>query len=138
MNLSDTLRKYASIERGRRVFEGPVPPAEIDAVSMTLLQKASCADYELLKIAAELAGDGENILDMYERLGGTFSKEAIGAPMFSGAPILKPPTASQKMGTTPTGIMAPPKLPQISQVGIQNQGQMQTPQVGTTGVEQSQ
>jgi len=94
------VRKKASLELGRKQLQDPVP----DAAAVVLLQKAATADQELLKIASRLPGD---TLENYEELGGTFSKEAIGTPMFQ-------PAAPAQPGQQPQGLPAlKPQLPKI-------------------------
>jgi len=101
MNISE-IRKKASLALGRKYLEDPVP----DSTAVILLQKAASADQELLKIASRLPGD---TLENYEELGGTFSKQALGAPMFAAGAPAQPqqpqaikPLAPKIPGTAPS------------------------------------
>jgi hypothetical protein len=99
------------------------------------MRKAACADKELLKIAAEITGPDGDILATYERLGGTFKKEAIGAPMFHPPQLPQMQTPTQSLGTTPIGMPnQQPAVPQpnVQQAKAQQPQQPKVPQVNVT------
>lgn len=78
----DMIRKQASLERGRRAFES-YGEGQVDIVGSVRLAKMAFADPELLSIASWCSvGD---TFDMYEVLGGEFTKEAISPAFVSKA-----------------------------------------------------
>lgn len=129
------IRKLASLERGRRFL---LEKTEVAPSAALLMAKAASAnDPELLKIAAELPGD---TLQNYEALGGTFDKEAIGAPMFKTPNIQLPQLGMGGSGmqgggdASPSGLGAasklqgPPRVPGVSEPKVpgQNMGEGQS------------
>ena len=135
----DLIRHFFNVDQGQRVMESTFGKQAHDPHALVRLQQsmelAAGADPELMKIAMRLAGDG-SVLEMYERLGGTFKKEAFGTPMFQPpsmpqAPAMGAPTVAQApkpAGATPQA-SAPqvPKAPQLQapQPGQQQSGQQQ-------------
>jgi hypothetical protein len=66
----DQIRKAASLESGRRVFEGEFGSANpIPAHAEFNLRKAASADQELLMIANWF---GQDTIETYEALGGRY------------------------------------------------------------------
>ncbi len=131
----DLIRHFYSVEQGRQVMESLGKTAASPLALVTLrqkMEKVSVADPELMKIALRVVGDG-NVLEVYERLGGTFKKEAIGTPMFQppsmpSVPPMSAPTVPQ--APTPKGPSMQPQTPQQQQLQTQRpQGQQgqQTP-----------
>lgn len=109
MDRVDLIRHFYRIEQGRQVMEntfGKVAHAPVDVIAIRQkMEKVSRADPELMKVALRLAGDRE-LLEVYKQLGGTFKKEALGAPMF------QPPSmpASPALGAPAAGGVQAPKL----------------------------
>jgi hypothetical protein len=135
------IRKLAMMENGRRYLE---KEAQVDPVSELLLQRASTAnDRELLKISSVLPGD---TMENYEAMGGTFDKEAIGAPMFQAPKIQLPQIGLLGQGqqggsgvaTSGLGaankLQGPPKVPGVSEPKVPGQS-MGTGQQGTGKVQ---
>jgi hypothetical protein len=152
MDHIDLIRHFYHVEQGRQVMDstfGKVAYPSVDVVTMRReLEKVSVADPVLMKIALRLAGEGD-ALEMYERLGGTFKKEALGAPMFHPpsmptAPSVAAPSAG---GSAPKVPLAPkpqgstfkqpaPKVPQSPQPQDSSQQvkvQLQSPGPGQQG-----
>jgi hypothetical protein len=134
MDLIEVIRHAARIENGRKVIDATFGKvAHNPHALLRLRQAARATDMDLLKLAAWVAGDGD-ALEMYERMGGTFSKEAIGAPMFQ-APSMHAPQPQQPGAQAPSMHQAlkvkPPQQPQVPQ---QPKMQIQTPgQGGASG-----
>lgn len=76
----DSIRKLASVHRGRVAFDH-YAEGDVDLVDAMRLKKMAHADQGLLKIAAWC--DTSDSLEMYELLGGEFTKEAISAGLVS-------------------------------------------------------
>jgi hypothetical protein len=114
----DYIRKKASLDQGRRYLED----SEFDAAAVVMLHKAAAAENrDLLIIAGMLPGD---TMENYEELGGTFRKEAIGAPMFQAGGVGQTPRAPG----TPTIATNVPKPP-----GAMALARGQTPGAGMAG-----
>lgn len=98
------IRKVAARQVGKRALDELTaePSAPLDDV---MLHKAAQAeDPELFRMAMTMPGDP---IGNYEVLGGTFKKEAIGAPMFQVAAAPDPVgQVSQSMPSQP-GSLAP-------------------------------
>lgn len=119
MNFVELTRRFYNVEHGRKVMEGTFGKQAHDPVALANLQvqmkKVASADPALMKIALKLAGEGD-VLEMYERLGGTFKKEAIGAPMFSPPALSpKPVTSAPMAGQLPKPVSGvnQAKVPQV-------------------------
>ena len=134
MDHVDLIRHFTSVDKGRRVMESTFGKVAHDPMAVVNLrarmQKAASADDpELMKIALRLAGDGD-VFEMYERLGGTFTKEAIGTPMFS------PPAAPTAPAMSAPTVQQAPKpgagLPQTPKPGTVQPQQNQAQQAGST------
>jgi len=63
----DHIRKVATLERGRRAFEGELIPTSV-YLDVTL-DKVASADPDLLMIAEWF---GQDVLETYEALGGRY------------------------------------------------------------------
>ncbi len=67
------LRKLAAEVLGSAALEERFGPKQPSAVDSILLQKQASMDPELLRVAATF--DPDNILDVYENLGGSYSSK---------------------------------------------------------------
>lgn len=95
-------------KEGQASFEelvGLVTPPSPDEVLEMKLADARMTDRNTLKIAQTMRplGSTYEVLELYEGLGGTFSKEAFGAPMFSqmAAPSAPAPKAAPAPAVAP-------------------------------------
>lgn len=141
-SILDLVRHFYRMEEGRRVMNtfGKVAYDPTSLVGLRQkMEKIATADPDLLKVALQLAGD-RDVLDVYEQLGGTFSKEALGSPMF------QPPSLPQSPATpaSPAGqAVKPPQQPSLKpptaqpgQPGQPGQATQPQPQAGQQSADQ--
>lgn len=122
------IRKVAAAELGRRALDELTATPDDSLDSVYLAKAAQAEDPDLFRTAMRMSGDS---IGNYENLGGTFKKQAFGAPMFQVAAAPDPMAQAQASAAKPPAPAATgPKPPTPTSAGPQGAPSVARPGAG--------